>query len=120
MSLYDVVCVGGTFDRLHDGHKRLLESAMLHCKERLIIGVTTENMLHGKRLKEHLQSYEERCAAVSVFVKNSIDDQLQVELVPLDDPFGPSLTEPLLGAIVVSKETKATAASSTHIRPFLL
>ena len=36
---YDSVALGGTFDHLHSGHKILLTSAALICKNRLICGV---------------------------------------------------------------------------------
>lgn len=41
------VVVGGTFDRLHNGHKILLSEAVLHCSEKLVVGVTDINMLKG-------------------------------------------------------------------------
>jgi phosphopantetheine adenylyltransferase len=32
--------VGGTFDRLHGGHKLLLSAAALVCSRRLTVGIT--------------------------------------------------------------------------------
>lgn len=40
---YGTVCLGGTFDRLHVGHKILLTQACLMATEKLIVGAT-----HGK------------------------------------------------------------------------
>ena len=37
---YSHVCLGGTFDRLHTGHKILLTEACIRCNETLTIGVT--------------------------------------------------------------------------------
>lgn len=42
---YKNVVLGGTFDRLHNGHKILLSQAALRCTERLTVGVTDTNML---------------------------------------------------------------------------
>lgn len=43
--VYKNVILGGTFDRLHNGHKILLSEAILHCNEKLTVGVTDTNML---------------------------------------------------------------------------
>lgn len=47
---YKNVVLGGTFDRLHNGHKILLSEAILRCTERLTVGVTETNMLSSKDL----------------------------------------------------------------------
>ena len=40
ISMYDSVCLGGTFDRLHVGHLILLSDAALICNKILTVGVT--------------------------------------------------------------------------------
>ena len=37
--LHDCVCLGGTFDRLHGGHKLPLTAAALLCRKRLTVGI---------------------------------------------------------------------------------
>lgn len=44
-TVYDNVVLGGTFDRLHIGHKILLTEAALRAKKRLVVGVTDVNMV---------------------------------------------------------------------------
>lgn len=44
--LFKRVAVGGTFDRLHDGHKMLLKAAADHCTNTLIIGITGNNYVN--------------------------------------------------------------------------
>lgn len=42
------VVLGGTFDRLHVGHKLLLTDAVIRAKRRLVVGVTDTNMIACK------------------------------------------------------------------------
>lgn len=44
-SKYNSVVLGGTFDRLHIGHKILLSEAALRARRRLVVGVTDVNMI---------------------------------------------------------------------------
>lgn len=43
----DTVVLGGTFDRLHVGHKLLLTEAVLRAKKCVIVGVTDTNMIQS-------------------------------------------------------------------------
>lgn len=45
----DSVVLGGTFDRLHIGHKMLLTQAVLRAKKRVVVGVTDVSMVKSKR-----------------------------------------------------------------------
>lgn len=46
----DSVVLGGTFDRLHIGHKLLLTEAVLRARKRVVVGVTDVNMIQSKCL----------------------------------------------------------------------
>jgi len=48
IKVYKNVVLGGTFDRLHNGHKIMLSEAVLYCTEKLTVGVTDINMISGK------------------------------------------------------------------------
>lgn len=48
LKVYDNVVLGGTFDRLHSGHKMMLSEAVLRAKKRLVVGVTDTNMVQCK------------------------------------------------------------------------
>lgn len=45
----DSVVLGGTFDRLHTGHKILLTEAVLRSTKRVVVGVTDVNMIQCKQ-----------------------------------------------------------------------
>lgn len=59
----------------------------------------------GKVLKELIEPYHLRVQRLQEFLRD-IKPSLQVEIVPLDDPFGVSVVDPLLQCIVVSEETR--------------
>ncbi|AWP17790.1 putative bifunctional coenzyme A synthase isoform 2 [Scophthalmus maximus] len=105
LETYTDVVVGGTFDRLHGAHKTLLNISCLLANRRFLIGVCDQPMLKKKVLKELIEPYSLRVQRLQGFLQD-IKPSLQVEIVPLDDPFGVSAVDPLLQCIVVSEETK--------------
>ena len=72
-----VVCLGGTFDYLHPGHKLLLTTAvqLLDVPKpesgkpcRLIIGITGDALLANKKFADQVQSWDERMVNVFDFL----------------------------------------------------
>ncbi|XP_063078026.1 bifunctional coenzyme A synthase isoform X2 [Engraulis encrasicolus] len=105
METYSDVVVGGTFDRLHGAHKTLLNISCLLANRRFVIGVSDRDLLKGKVLKEMIEPYRQRVQRLEEFLAD-VKPSLQYEIVPLFDPFGPSITDPQLQCIVVSEETR--------------
>nr|CAD7610799.1 unnamed protein product [Timema genevievae] len=101
---YNDVVLGGTFDRLHEGHKIFLSEAVLRCNKRLTVGVTSEEMLKSKVLWELIQPCNERVALVKDFLQD-VYPELDYNVVPIADPFGPTKEDPNMEMIVVSTET---------------
>ncbi|XP_075438975.1 bifunctional coenzyme A synthase [Ascaphus truei] len=99
------VVVGGTFDRLHNAHKILLSVCCLLAENRLVIGVSDNKLLENKVLKELIEPYERRVDKLSHFLVD-VKPSLLYEIVPIEDPYGPSITDPDLKCIVVSEETR--------------
>ena len=52
MKQYTTVLLGGTFDRIHNGHRALFDAAVHNVRRtedaRIIIGVTSPELLKGK------------------------------------------------------------------------
>uniref|UniRef100_A0A3B5AUT5 Bifunctional coenzyme A synthase n=1 Tax=Stegastes partitus TaxID=144197 RepID=A0A3B5AUT5_9TELE len=105
LETYSDVVVGGTFDRLHGAHKTLLNISCLLASRRFLIGVCDQAMLKKKVLKELIEPYALRVQRLQEFLQDT-KPSLQVEIVPLDDPYGVSIVDPQLECIVVSEETR--------------
>ncbi|XP_027027399.1 bifunctional coenzyme A synthase [Tachysurus fulvidraco] len=102
---YRDLVVGGTFDRLHGAHRTLLNICCLMTNRRLLIGVCDQELLKRKVLKELIEPYSRRVEKLREFL-NDVKPSLQYEIVPLSDPFGPSVSDAELQCIVVSEETR--------------
>jgi phosphopantetheine adenylyltransferase/dephospho-CoA kinase len=104
-ALYAHVCLGGTFDYMHVGHKLLLSLGAYSASQRLVCGVSDAPLLKKKTLRELMQPVDLRMALVDDFL-HSIKPSLTYEVAALQDGFGPAVTDRALEAIVVSEETK--------------
>ncbi|PRW57160.1 phosphopantetheine adenylyltransferase-like isoform X1 [Chlorella sorokiniana] len=100
------VAVGGTFDRLHAGHRLLLAATALVSRQHIFVGITADKLLASKKNRELLETYEEREAAAVGYMK-MINPGATVVAGPLTDPQEPPLcaVDPEFDAIVVSEET---------------
>lgn len=104
LKTYDNVVLGGTFDRLHNGHRLLLSQSCLLCDKALVIGVTDDAMNKKKLLKELIWQWEKRkddAVALIAEVKPGIN----IEPVCIKDVYGPTITRADLQCLVVSQET---------------
>ncbi|OAD58542.1 Bifunctional coenzyme A synthase [Eufriesea mexicana] len=102
---YKKVVVGGTFDRIHNGHKIILSEAVLRCTEKLLVGVTDTNMLSGKLLWELIEPCNTRISNIKDFLED-IDATLTYDIVAINDIYGPTKYDPTLELLIVSEETK--------------
>ena len=106
MGIYSKVCLGGTFDQIHLGHKSLLEMAFRLSNE-VIIGLTTDKRANKNRSKEHLHTYQDRCSSLEEYLLGNFKGKYSI--VELDDDWGPGIFDKDLEAIIVSEETEKVA-----------
>lgn len=102
--MFKNVCIGGTFDGIHAGHKLLFNEATKLCKERLVVGVTDTSMIKSKILWELIAPVDERIHEVREYL-TVLNQNLTYDIVPINDIYGPTIVEEDLQCIVVSKET---------------
>ncbi|XP_059052187.1 bifunctional coenzyme A synthase [Achroia grisella] len=112
---YEYVALGGTFDRLHNGHKILLSQAALRATKHLTVGVTDVNMIQSKKLWELIEPIETRIKAVVDFLTD-INPELEYNVVPIQDLYGPTKDDPRYQLIVVSEETSRGAVKINEKR----
>jgi len=108
------VSVGGTFDVMHKGHWFLLEETF-NVGDKAVVGITSDDFVASMRKKHDVESYENRLKEVKEFLKEKgfMD---RAEIVPLTDPFGPTIDSDEIEGIVVSEETEVTAEVINKMR----
>jgi pantetheine-phosphate adenylyltransferase len=111
---YEWAAIGGTFDRLHLGHKTLLRRAFELGKQ-VLIGLTTQDMVSHKPDREIIASYEERESELEKWLTAEGYEGRYI-IRPLHNKYGPSITMPELQLIVVSEETCPVAKEINEIR----
>ena len=105
---YNKVAVGGTFDKFHEGHKKLLNTAF-EIANFVEIGVTSDAF---GGLKGNIDSCKIRMGNIKSF----FSEKNNFIVIPLDDPYGTTIYDADFEAIVVSKETEPTAIDINKIR----
>ncbi|RLI36748.1 phosphopantetheine adenylyltransferase [Candidatus Bathyarchaeota archaeon] len=114
MKRFKVVAVGGTFDELHKGHRALLARAF-EVGETVLIGLCTDSLAKRLRKNHKVASYEERLGELMCFLKDrGLTNRARI--IPLNDPYGPSISDGEMEALVVSRETEPRAHEINRIR----
>ncbi|KAG7355009.1 phosphopantetheine adenylyltransferase [Nitzschia inconspicua] len=110
--LFEKVAVGGTFDGMHYGHRKLLTLAVSSVNPRsgkLMVGVTVDDMLRHKSFNEEIPLIKERIDGVRDFLYRLAPGiKNRIKLRAIDDAYGPPGTVDEgrdFDALVLSHET---------------
>ncbi len=112
--LFKKAAIGGTFDILHKGHERLFREAFM-VAEKVLIGITSDTLVTRLNKSHKVSSFDRRL----IQVKNLLSKRGWIKrsiIVRIDDPYGPSVTDPELEVIIVSEETLPRAFEINELR----
>lgn len=106
--------VGGTFDPLHDGHKRLISRSfeLAGRDGTVIVGLTTDTF--ASRKVHPVRRYEQRKAALAGYIREQ-GFSASYRIEPLKDRYGTALDDDF-DALVVSEETLPIAHEINSLR----
>jgi len=112
--LFREVAVGGTFDALHRGHKILLRTAF-RAGDKVLIGLSRNGFVRRLRKNHAVDPYAKRKRVLTAFLrKEGLLERGRI--IPLDDPYGPTVNDSTIDALVVSRFTKKMADRINSIR----
>ena len=91
--------------------------AALTCVEQLTVGVSDDALLKNKKNKDDIENIVERISKVGAFLRGiKKEKDLSLNIVAISDPFGPTITDHTIDAIIVSSETLMGAKKINQIR----
>ena len=108
---YACCLVGGTFDRLHSGHKLLLSMAISR-SEQVEIHVVNDEI--AGRKSPHIQPYDDRVDAIYDWLSEK--SYHSVNIFQLNDSFGPAPNHESADAIIATPETIGNCQEINRMR----
>ncbi len=108
---YACCLVGGTFDRLHSGHKLLLSMAISR-SEQVEIHVVNDEI--AGRKSPHIQPYDDRVDAIYDWLSEK--SYHSVSIFQLNDSFGPAPDHESADAIIATPETIGNCQEINRMR----
>jgi pantetheine-phosphate adenylyltransferase len=101
------VAVGGTFDELHKGHRALLQKAF-KVGEHVLIGLVSDEFVERLGKTHETAPFDQRMEELKTFLKDHgfMD---RVEIIPLNNAYGVTLSKDRIEGLVVSRQTEFMA-----------
>jgi pantetheine-phosphate adenylyltransferase len=108
------VVVGGTFECLHDGHRRLLEKAFEIANRGIVdIGLTSNEM--ASQRGRQIPDYSVRKDKLQTYLESISSEDQTFSIIQLDEPYGKTL-DAEYDFIITSPETYPVALKINSIR----
>lgn len=98
----------------HKGHSLLLEEAF-KVAETVLIGLTTDEFARSLKKPHIIDCYEKRLKDLIRFLAERGLEKRAI-IVPLGDPFGPTIESDEIEGIIVSEETEPGAEEINRLR----
>ncbi len=114
MRQFSHLVFAGTFDRLHIGHKKLLDKAF-KLAEKVAIGITSEKLYKSKPLANLIQTWQVRRRAVEQYLRER-NWLKRARFFKLNDIYGQSIVDKTMDSILVTKLTRRNAEKINRLR----
>lgn len=111
--LFRLACVGGTFETIHAGHRRLLEEAFKG-SDYVLIGLTSDELALKLGKPYKVSPYMDRENMLRTYLDSRYRGRYSI--VKLSDVYGVAIDVAELEAIFVTEETRARAEEINRIR----
>lgn len=111
--LFRLACVGGTFETIHAGHKRLLDEAFKQ-SDHVLIGLTSDELASKLNKPYNVSPYRCREKRLRAYLDSMYKKRYSI--VKLDDVYGVAADMAELEAIFVTEETRPRAEEINSIR----
>jgi pantetheine-phosphate adenylyltransferase len=100
---YQTAIVGGTFDRVHQGHVALIKTAF-ECGREVIVGLTSDGFIANKKYAELILPFNDRKKAIDELIAQ-LGFTNEYRIVEINDVYGETLADLPKSVLVVSQQT---------------
>lgn len=111
---YHSIVLAGTFDHLHQGHKKFISSSLAYCRQ-AYLGISTDWVRKTKKFSHSLQPYKQRLKEITQYLAE-YKLLSKTNIFPLTEHFALNKLNHFIEAISVTKETYRGAQQVNQTR----